>query len=343
MDYKKAGVNIDAAERWVDLIREGEENDQQLISQMREYAAVYKVSEDQLLATGCDGIGTKLLWSLRGYGTPEGAAQDLLGMNVNDLLCVGATPRLFLDYIAFSSDELLGKDAFLGKFIKGLQSLCLKNGMILAGGETAQMKDLYEDNEFDVAGFAIGFMSPEEYLHPKNIQIGSEVWAFPSSGPHSNGYTLLRKLFSDKALIEEHFIAPTRLYVQDFLKLKSYLKNTSSLSALEAAYHITGGGWTNLLRAHATDRNIAFDLCYWPENEAKWVQILREKSGVSDYNLYKTFNMGFGMAFVVHVKDEEMSKGLKELGLVKLGKVVEDDKWVKINNVLLRESGEDES
>lgn len=101
MDYKKAGVNIDAAERWVDLIREGEENDQQLISQMREYAAVYKVSEDQLLATGCDGIGTKLLWSLRGYGTPEGAAQDLLGMNVNDLLCVGATPRLFLDYIAF--------------------------------------------------------------------------------------------------------------------------------------------------------------------------------------------------------------------------------------------------
>ena len=332
MSYKSSGVDINAADKWVEEIqsRVSQGDSQKLVSGVGEYAAVYAQNENEWLATSCDGIGTKIFWTLEGLKASENPekdlAQDLLSMNVNDLLCTGATPKLFLDYIACSGSDALQEGRFLKKFIRGLIDICRDENQILAGGETAQMPDLYKDDHFDVGGFSIGFLKPEEYLHPKNITEGSQVWGWTSNGPHSNGFSWLRKIFDnqkDKELIQKELMPPTRVYIKDFLNLRKNLQEKGFEKSLQAAFHITGSGLWNLLRSQ---KNFGFELSNWPELP-HWVKAVQERTKCSTHDLFATFNCGIGFAVVV---DQNVpAELLKDLRLVELGKTI------KGNSVIL--------
>jgi phosphoribosylformylglycinamidine cyclo-ligase len=316
MSYKNSGVDVHAADQWVEGIQ-NKIGTQELISGVGDYAAVYKLNDREWVATSCDGIGTKILWTLKGIGTPKDLAQDLLAMNVNDVLCTGATPKLFLDYIACSGKEALQENGFLKKFIYGLADICKENEQILAGGETAQMPDLYKGEEFDTAGFSVGFMEPENYIHPQKLEEGAELWGWTSNGPHSNGFTWLRKLFDsekDAETIRNYFMAPTRIYIKEFRDLRKKLEAHSCL----AAYHVTGSGLLNLLRSQ---NQWGFELTHWPKELPSWLQVIQERSKASNAELLSTFNGGYGFIVAIKKAGAQQSTLLEQSGLKFLGSV----------------------
>lgn len=312
MSYKSSGVDTSAADNWVEGIQK-KLGAQQLLSGVGDYAAVYEMNPEELLATSCDGIGTKILWALDGHGTPKSLAQDLIAMNVNDVLCTGAAPKLFLDYLACSGKEVLVEGSFLKKFIHGLIEVCAEHGQILAGGETAQMPDLYKGDHFDAAGFSVGFLKKNEFLRFSNLKAGMPVYGWKSAGPHSNGFSWLRKIFDtqkDAAFISEHLMAPTEIYISKFLKARSSLKDNS----IVAAYHITGSGLLNLLRSQNT---VGFDLSLWPKEAPTWLSEVQKRTDASWSDLFSTFNCGVGFIFATEkaLSAEEISS----LGVMQLG------------------------
>jgi phosphoribosylformylglycinamidine cyclo-ligase len=327
-DYKKSGVDIQAGDLWTSTLARltaggaSREMRERLLSGIGDYAATYKLSDDLALALSCDGVGTKLLWTLDGLGSYADLAKDLLAMNVNDLLCVGATPLLFLDYLAVSSKKLIaGESAPLGKFIEGLNQHCSDIGMLLVGGETAQMPDLYEEGHFDLAGFAVGTLRPDDRLGPHRLAAGAKIWGWTSSGPHSNGFSYLRKIFDatkDAPVIREHFMPGTRLYVNVMKALKNLLAVKARPSDLQAAFHVTGSGLLNLIRY---DAPFAFDLSAWPKTSPAWFKAIEKRSELSRLELHKTFNGGFGMLVVVDANSAISRQDLEALGLQELGTV----------------------
>lgn len=329
------GVDTSLADDWVNRLQNSGKSfvppllKDKIISGIGDYASVFALNSNQWVATSCDGVGTKLLWTLDGLGRVEDLAADLLAMNANDLLCVGARPTLFLDYLALGSRALLETGGLLEGFVKALQQLCFETGQMLVGGETAQMPDLYAGNHFDLAGFSVGFLPPQDYLSVKGIHEGSELWAWPSSGPHSNGYSWLRKLFStknDAAFIRDHLMAPTRLYVNEFFGFREKLAKLSfKKPVIEAAFHITGSGWLNLLRAQPEGRSIGYELSDW--NAVKeaplWMREIKARSEATWEELLSSFNGGFGFVMVLdRTFAEGHAKLLTDAGLKKLGRVV---------------------
>ncbi len=343
-DYKSSGVDIDAADSWVERIsarvtaRSSAELAKRLVTGVGDYASVYALSDQQWVATSCDGVGTKLLWTAAGLGRPEDLAQDLVAMNANDVLCVGARPTLFLDYLAVGSRRLLEEGATLARFIDGLVQVCAESGQLLVGGETAQMPDLYPDGGFDMAGFSVGFMSPSERLGVERVRPGAEVWGWASNGPHSNGFSLLRKLFDTKAdadFIREHLMGATKLYVRPFDELRRAL-GEAGREALQAAYHITGSGLLNLLRAQPAGRQIGFDLSEWPSEDPLWIQVLARRSGLGAKQLFSTFNMGWGFLVVLDPAFSQSRRSLlQSLELKPLGRVISEPE-VRVRGVVLR-------
>ncbi len=313
MSYKSSGVDTSAADKWVEGIqsRLGAQN---LLNGVGDYAAVYKMNDEEYLATSCDGIGTKILWALDGHGTPIDLAQDLIAMNVNDVLCTGAKPQLFLDYLACSGKEVLVEGSFLKNFINGLIEICVEHNQILAGGETAQMPDLYKGDHFDAAGFSIGFLKPKDFLRAANIKAGMPVYGWKSSGPHSNGFSWLRKAFDtkkDAALISDLLMKPTEIYISRFLAAREEIQVTQN--KIVSAYHITGAGLLNFLRAQD---QVGFHLDQWPALPA-WAEELKRRSNATYAELFSTFNCGIGFSLVL---EKELTTELQsELGLIKLG------------------------
>jgi phosphoribosylformylglycinamidine cyclo-ligase len=333
--YKNSGVDTGAADTWVAEIAritqggqpiEGGARPERVVSGVGDYASIYALSDDQWIATSCDGIGTKLLWALEGLGSPEAIAQDLVAMNVNDLICVGARPLLFLDYLAVGSKDLFrGDDSLLKRFIKGIHAACLQSGCLLVGGETAQMPDLYEPTDFDVAGFAVGTMQPADRLGVHRVQPGAELWGWASSGPHSNGYTWLRQIFKearDGDFVRDVLMKPTQLYVRPLAELRAKLKAAARAEALQAAYHITGSGLLNLLRAQPEGRVVGFDLDAWPSGDPVWLSEVMKRTKAPLEELFSTFNCGFGMILVF---DAGTPAALLEgAGLKRLGRCIEE-------------------
>lgn len=343
--YKKAGVSEDAAEAWVEHIarmtgglnggtgggagakgEQGAELRARLKASVGHYAAVYAAREDHWVAVSCDGVGTKLMWTEQGLGRYEDLAQDLIAMNANDVLCVGGDPVLFLDYLAVGSADLLKSG--LKDFLKGLVRCCSDSGQLLVGGETAQMPDLYEPTHFDLAGFSVGFLKPDEFLGVDGLLPGLEVWGWPSSGPHSNGFTLLRKLFDQKKdadFIRTHLMPPTRLYVNEFRNFRRALNANGKGRALKAAFHITGGGLLNAIRQQPpngakfgmefSSQLVAQELASYP----KWFQEVARRSGASLKDLFSTFNAGWGMLMCV---DPGCQQLCEEHGLIRLGSTI---------------------
>ncbi len=344
MSYKKAGVDEGRAASWVDKIAglTKASSPKQMRSRIGDYAAVYELSPDHWVATACDGVGTKLLWTLEGLGSAEQLAQDLLAMNANDVLCVGAHPVLFLDYLALGNPKLLDEGQLLSKFIAALSKVCSDNDQILAGGETAQMPDLYEGSHFDLAGFSVGFSKASEYFDIEKVEIGDEIWGWPSSGPHANGFSWIRKSFDikkDAEFIREHLMKPTELYIRPFQKLRAELNSMGAASTLRTAYHMTGTGVLNLLRKQPESWNLGFDLDQWPSEDPLWVkELIRRNPESRPEEFFKTFNMGYGFCIVFDKKFAKDSESrLRSHGLKKLGKVIQE-RTVKVRGLAIEKA-----
>ena len=299
--YKKAGVDVKKADTLAHWIKASGFKK----SLDGDYASLFpfpKGFKEPVLASCTDGVGTKLILASF-FKDFKGIGQDLLAMCYNDLLCVGAKPLFFLDY--YATGKLDEKD--FKAFLKGLKKACKETSVELVGGETAEMPGHYKKGDIDCAGFLVGVVERSQILSSSRVKEGDLIFGVKSSGFHSNGYSLLRKVYKTKPLLlknEKALMKPTRLY--HFLT--PYLKNIKAMS------HITGGGLNNLSRILPS--HLQADLKAWKIPSC--FKDVKKRSGMSWKEMLEVFNCGVGM--IVVVKNKESLNGLKE-NLIPLGKI----------------------
>ena len=321
--YKLAGVDIDAGNSLVDKIKKSvaASHNKNVLDNIGGFAGMYELDNDienPVLVACTDGVGTKVSLAQQ-YNDLSGIGQDLVAMCVNDLIVCGAKPLFFLDYYATSKLDV--NEATAG--VKSIADACIKSDCALLGGETAEMPGHYIDNNFDLAGFSVGCVSKDKIIKNDNVICGNVLIGIESSGPHSNGYSLIRKIIKESKVNEEEknkiakrCLEPTLLYPKLIMELISNYK-INSLS------HITGGGLTeNLPRSIPDNLCVEIDTDSWEmPNIFKW---LKENGNISDDDMYRIFNCGIGMVLFVD-EDEELniSRRIKELKMNSLviGKV----------------------
>jgi len=323
MDYKKSGVDIEKGDQFVESIRSliGDTYDNRVVSGVGGFAALYEIDEDRLLAAGTDGVGTKVKIA-QALNIHHTIGQDLVAMCVNDLLCTGARPLFFLDYLATGVLDLaVGRE-----IIKGIARACKESGCALIGGETAEMPGVYTEGVYDLAGFAVGELRRTDWIDGSQVDVEQTIIGLPSSGFHSNGFSLIRKLVnqSEVSLLAE-LLTPTKLYVKLIhALLKEQRENITGIA------HITGGGIDNIPRISET---VGYDLTHWPEvlSLPRFMQEVISRTTMNRLELHQTFNMGVGL--VVLVKDQEkLARSLKSLNepFFVLGKTTNQFKGVRI-------------
>ncbi len=303
MDYKKAGVDVEKADMFVDRIKKlvPQTFNENVMQGIGGFAAVYKLSHQNYLAASTDGVGTKLKWA-QATQKHHGIGIDLVAMCVNDLLCVGATPLFFLDYMAFGKLNTEVSEELIAGMVDG----CKQSGMALIGGETAEMPGMYSQEEYDLAGFSVGQLSPESMYSEDKIKEGDVLIGVASSGFHSNGYSLLRKLVEDHETdLIQQLLTPTKIYVS----LVNDIKKEFPQIVLAMA-HITGGGIENIPRM---SEKFDYDIQGWPQlSELPSVfQTISDRSQMSRRQLMETFNMGVGL--VLLVKKEQAEAVMKSI------------------------------
>lgn len=300
--YKDSGVDVELGDRFVEKIKTLVPStfDGRVKQGIGGFAAVYELSPDRLLAASTDGVGTKLKLAQE-LGEHRGVGIDLVAMCVNDLICVGARPMFFLDYMAFGKlNEKVSVE-----LLEGMVDGCKQGQMALIGGETAEMPGLYEEHEYDLAGFSVGELSPEMQFSETNFSDGDILIGIASSGFHSNGYSLVRKVldtlpanwegkhYKNKIEFQKALLAPTRIYVSIFEKLRREFK-----SSILGVAHITGGGIENIPRL---SEKFDYELSSWPS--LKHVSPVFEEFfsciEMPEIERLKTFNMGVGLVLLV--------------------------------------------
>lgn len=329
IDYKKAGVDVEKADAFVERIKKLVPTtfNENVMDGVGGFAAVYKLNEEKYLASCTDGVGTKLKLAQK-LDKHHGIGIDLVAMCVNDLLCVGAKPLFFLDYMAFGKLDTRVSEELIAGMVDG----CKQSGMALVGGETAEMPGVYQDGEYDLAGFSVGELSPEEMFTGKSMQEGDVLIGIASSGFHSNGYSLLRKLVQDdETELLEQLLVPTKIYVEIFSKLRRKFQ-----SSLLGAAHMTGGGVDNIPRM---SEDFDYELSSWPglKEIAPVYAPIVARLDVPQEELFRTFNMGVGLTVLVKKQEADaMLSFLAEnnakawrLGSIKrgTGQVLFTSKW----------------
>ena len=298
IDYKDAGVNIDEGNKVVKNIQKYVEStfNDNVISYFGDFAGLYQINEDQVLVSSTDGVGTKSVLVLDKYGPEKGyemLGHDLVNHCVNDILVKGAKPLFFLDYYASSKI----KAEYVQYFVKGLSDACKEAGCVLIGGETAEMPDIYHDNKCDIAGTIVGIVEKERIIDGKeNIEEGDLILGLPSSGPHTNGYSLIRKLVDEttpKDIIDE-LCASHRCYYQEIMRM---LDDNMEIKGL---CHITGGGWLDNPERIMPD-GLKMELDESKIQILECFKYLQKKGQIEDSELLRTFNCGIGM--LVYVRD----------------------------------------
>lgn len=321
MNYKAAGVDVEAGDQLVDWLKESSPktfpHQDKLVSGIGGFAAVFRLQFPEMkkpcLVSSTDGVGTKikLAAQLEKYDT---VGQDLVAMCVNDLVCCGAQPLFFLDYYASGKLDLEAAKAFLG----GVRRACHDSGCALIGGETAEMPGVYHDNDFDAAGFAVGIVDEDRILGPHRVSFGDRVIGVSSSGFHSNGYSLLRRVFeSDLERWRDLLMTPTHLYANLVLELHR-------AGRLKAVANITGGGTENIPRVLPKGSVLPLVDWSWPEHFG----IVQDRTGMSREEMLKTLNCGIGLVLIVSptevttVEAEIRARGYSayHLGSVERGK-----------------------
>jgi len=299
--YKKAGVDIDAGNALVERIKPLAKSTRipGLVSSIGGFSAlfdpsVYKIKNPLLVST-TDGVGTKLELA-RLQGKHDTIGIDLVGMNVNDLIVTGARPIFFLDY--FATGKLNVNEA--AAVIRGIADGCRQAGCALVGGETAEMPGFYQNSEYDLAGFAVGIVDRKKVIDGSKVKIGDVVIGLASSGPHSNGFSLIRKVFSKDELRGNWgklALTPTRIYVKPVLSALEKFE-------IKAMAHITGGGfYDNIPRVLPENAGVKVKLGSWHVPKIFQEVVRRSRLGIKE--MHRTFNMGIGMALVVNEKDAE--------------------------------------
>jgi phosphoribosylformylglycinamidine cyclo-ligase len=296
--YQKSGVNINLADRFVEHIAKiSKKNAKKKNKYLNKdnigaFGSTFDISKikikDPLIVSSTDGVGTKIALANQ-FNRFDTIGIDLVAMCVNDLIVQGAKPLFFLDYIA------VGKIKFnkLKQILNGIVKGCNISDCSLIGGETAEMPGIYDNNKFDLAGFSVGIVSKKKLLHKKNVQDGDVVLALPSSGVHSNGYSLVRAILKNKKItkkIQDALLTPTKIYVKEILNLA---KN----NLLHSAAHITGGGLVdNLTRSVPEHLCLNLDLAkIKTKNIFKWIK----SNNINDQEMLKTFNCGVGFCLIV--------------------------------------------
>jgi phosphoribosylformylglycinamidine cyclo-ligase len=311
LTYKDAGVDIDAGNELVEKIKPLVKRTQrpEVLAGLGGFGGLFALSTDRfeepVLVSGTDGVGTKLMLAQR-LGRHETIGIDLVAMCVNDVLVQGAEPLFFLDYFACGKlDTAVAADV-----VAGIAEGCVQAGAALIGGETAEMPDMYDDGDYDLAGFCVGVVERGKLIDGSRVQVGDTLLALRSSGPHSNGYSLIRKVLDragdarigdDSAAVA--LLAPTRIYVKSLLALMQKVE-------LNGLAHITGGGITeNVPRMLPDGVDAEIDAGSWHQGPV--FDFLAEHGAVEIDEMRRTFNCGVGMILAVAAPDAEVA--LREL------------------------------
>jgi len=304
LTYKKAGVDIQKAadfkQRIKSLVRKS--FSKEVLKDIGGFGGFFKFPfknyQQPILVSSADGVGTKLKIATL-VNKHDTVGIDLVAMNVNDILCTGAEPLFFLDYIAFSKL----KPDVLFQIIKGINKACIQAGCSLIGGETAQLPGMYQKDEYDLAGFCVGVVERKNIIDGLKIKAGDLVVGLQSNGLHSNGFSLVRKVFSEKELkkLSEELLKPTRIYVKPILGL---LRNTQSAirNPLHGIAHITGGAfYDKIKRILPSDVEVLIKKDSWPVPSI--FRLIQKKGNILDKEMYHTFNMGIGMVLIIEPKE----------------------------------------
>ena len=318
--YKAAGVDVTAGYKGVELMKKAVQATytNAVISDIGGFGGLYapqiKGMEEPILVSGTDGVGTKLKLAFL-MDKHDTIGEDCVAMCANDVICTGASPMFFLDYMA------LGKNIpeKVATIVAGVAEGCKKANCSLIGGETAEMPGFYPVDEYDLAGFCVGIVDKKKIINNKTIEIGDKVIGLKSSGVHSNGFSLVRKVFdvnkenlneyieSLGCTVGEALLEPTKIYVKPILKLIEHVK-------VKGISHITGGGfYENMPRM--LREGVALKIDKNSYEVPPIFKLIAERGNIPERDMYNTFNMGIGMAVIVPESEVEKSlEILKEAG-----------------------------
>ena len=304
IDYKSAGVDVEAGYESVKLMKNDVKRTfrPEVLTDIGGFGGLFALNKDKyeepVLVSGTDGVGTKLKVAFM-MDKHDTVGIDAVAMCVNDIVCGGAEPLFFLDYIALGKN----RPEKVAQIVKGVADGCVMSGCSLVGGETAEMPGFYPENEYDIAGFAVGIVDRKKIIDGKSIKEGDTLIGLPSSGLHSNGFSLVRKLLNltEEKLTKpiqqlgttlgEELIKPTRIYVKTILQLKE-------LFPIKGICHITGGGFVeNIPRMIPEGLRVKIHRGTWPVPPI--FNLLQTIGSITDESIYNTFNMGIGMVLAV--------------------------------------------
>jgi phosphoribosylformylglycinamidine cyclo-ligase len=332
--YKEAGVDITAGYKAVELMKEhisktmifGDTSD------VGGFGGLFHPDlsdiNDPVLVSGTDGVGTKLKIAFKA-DKHDTVGIDCVAMCVNDIICVGAKPLFFLDYIACGKND----PQRIADIVKGVADGCVQAESALIGGETAEMPGFYPENEYDLAGFAVGIVGRDKILDKTKVREGDSLIGLPSSGVHSNGFSLVRKVLDientdiDAPLDElggkslgEVLLTPTVIYVQPVLKLLREVQ-------VKSIAHITGGGFYENIPRSLPD-GMAVRIKKDTIKRPAIFDLIQERGNIPERDMYNTFNMGIGMTCIVSPEDEEQALRILRMAgheAVKIGEVIQSD------------------
>ena len=328
LSYLDAGVDINAGNELVERIKPAVKstNRSGVVTGLGGFGGLFQLDtqryKEPLLVSGTDGVGTKLLLA-RLLDRHDTIGIDLVAMCVNDIITCGAEPLFFLDYYATGKLKIDNAQAV----IEGIAEGCRQSGCALIGGETAEMPGMYEKDDYDLAGFTVGVVDRADLIDGSRIKAGHVVLGLESTGPHSNGYSLIRKVLErsgddpsmplGESTLGEALLAPTRIYVKTLLPLIEQ-------HPIDGLAHITGGGISeNIIRVIPAGLGIEIDLSTWKLPEVfKWLQT---RGGIDQQEMLRTFNCGIGMVILAAEESADaICRSLREAGepAYRLGRVI---------------------
>lgn len=349
VSYKDAGVDIEKADQWVERIKEIVKSTYtpRVLAGVGGFAGLFRLDYDEslfkknyrkpVLVACTDGVGTKILIA-KLANRFDTIGIDLVAMNVNDMITVGAEPLFFLDYLAIGK---LSMEREI-ELIKGISAACIEANCTLLGGETAEMPGLYSEDEFDLSGFAVGIVELDRIIDGSKIEPGDIILGLASNGLHSNGYSLVRKIVFEKlklgpndklpgfgCTVAEELLRPTRIYVRPILKLLSSYKVKKAVHGIA---HITGGGLIgNIPRILPSNCRAIIHTDSW--QIPKIFRFIQSKGPVRRDEMFRTFNMGIGLVLVVSAAHAHAIKEkLQDEGEIvfEIGRIAKGEKGIEL-------------
>ena len=332
ISYKDSGVDVTRGYKAVDLMKKHVKStyDENVLGDIGSFGGFYSIAgekmEEPVLVAGTDGVGTKLKYAFL-FDKHDTIGIDAVAMCVNDIVCQGAKPLIFLDY--YACGRLYPESE--AEVVKGIAEGCRQAGCVLIGGETAEMPGFYPEGEYDLAGFAVGIVDKKKIINGKSIVPGDVLIGIKSSGVHSNGYSLVRKLFGDEnreelekfdeqlgASAKDVLLKPTKIYVKSILSLVEKVE-------VKGIAHITGGGFIENL-PRILPEGVGAEVVKNSYEVPAVFRVMQQRAGITDEQIYNTFNMGIGMVVCVSPENVDAAMAsLKESGeeVVVIGQTIE--------------------